>query len=144
MHIGTVKMQGGRISENFSQGITEKLRKVGIESGRLKTGTPARLDGRTIDFSVLQEQKGDEEIRRFSYMETRLPEKQLSCYIAFTSDKVHDELREGFDESPLYTGIIEGIGPRYCPSIEDKIVTFAQKESHQLFLEPEGWHKSII
>ncbi|HLG39951.1 MAG TPA: tRNA uridine-5-carboxymethylaminomethyl(34) synthesis enzyme MnmG [Chitinophagaceae bacterium] len=140
MHIGRVQMSGGRIGEKFSQGITEKLQEYGIEAGRLKTGTPARLDGRTIDFGVLAEQKGDDEIRRFSFLETTLPERQLSCYIAFTNQEVHDVLREGFGDSPLYGGIIEGIGPRYCPSIEDKIVTFASKESHQLFLEPEGWN----
>ena len=140
MHIGRVQMSGGRIGEKFSQGITEKLQEYGIEAGRLKTGTPARLDGRTIDFGLLAEQKGDDEIRRFSFLETTLPERQLSCYIAFTNQEVHDVLREGFGDSPLYGGIIEGIGPRYCPSIEDKIVTFASKESHQLFLEPEGWN----
>lgn len=140
MHIGRIQMSGGRIAEKFSHGITEKLGEVGIESGRLKTGTPARLDGRTIDFGVLTEQKGDEELRRFSFLETALPDKQLSCYIAFTNEDVHSVLHEGFDDSPLYGGIIEGIGPRYCPSIEDKIVTFSGKESHQLFLEPEGWN----
>jgi tRNA uridine 5-carboxymethylaminomethyl modification enzyme len=139
IHIGRSKMKGGRISENISQGITEQLLEKGIVSGRLKTGTPARLDGRTIDFSVLEEQKGDATPRRFSFLNTKLPQKQLSCYVTYTNEAVHDILKEGFKDSPLYQGIIQGIGPRYCPSIEDKIVTFSQKTQHQLFLEPEGW-----
>jgi tRNA uridine 5-carboxymethylaminomethyl modification enzyme len=140
IHVGRTKIAGGRISENFSQGITAQLASMGIESGRLKTGTPARLDGRTIDFSVLDEQKGDEDIRRFSFLETPLIKTQMSCFITFTNEEVHAVLREGFEDSPLYNGTIQGVGPRYCPSIEDKIVTFGEKERHQLFLEPEGWN----
>jgi tRNA uridine 5-carboxymethylaminomethyl modification enzyme len=140
IHVGKVNLEGGRFSEPISQGITEQLVSLGIESGRLKTGTPARLDGRSINFSILEEQKGDEEIRRFSFLKTELPEKQLSCYITYTNEAVHDVLRQGFEDSPLYNGTIKGTGPRYCPSIEDKIVTFKEKENHQLFLEPEGWN----
>jgi tRNA uridine 5-carboxymethylaminomethyl modification enzyme len=139
IHVGRVNMEGGRFSETISRGITEQLVSLGIETGRLKTGTPARLDGRTIDFSLLEEQKGDEEIRRFSYLETDLPNQQLSCYITYTNAAVHEILMQGFEDSPLYNGTIKGTGPRYCPSIEDKIVTFKHKETHQLFLEPEGW-----
>ena len=106
----------------------------------MKTGTPARLDGRTINFELMEEQKGDTDIRRFSYLETRLPEKQFSCFITYTNEEVHEEFRKGFNDSPLYNGTIKGIGPRYCPSIESKIVTFGERDSHQLFLEPEGWN----
>jgi tRNA uridine 5-carboxymethylaminomethyl modification enzyme len=140
IHIGRVKMQGGRISEPFSHGLTEQLKKAGILAGRLKTGTPARIDGRSIDFDLLEEQKGDEEVRRFSFLETILPERQLSCFIAYTNKRVHEIIKEGFDDSPLYNGTIKGIGPRYCPSIESKIITFSEKDRHQLFLEPEGWN----
>ncbi len=139
IHVGRTKMEGGRISETISKGITEQLAQLGIESARLKTGTPARLDGRSINFSILEEQKGDTDIRRFSFLETDLPERQLSCYITYTNEETHNILRTGFGDSPLYTGIIKGTGPRYCPSIEDKIVTFKQRDKHQLFLEPEGW-----
>jgi len=138
IHIGRVNMIGGRLSENISTGITEQLHKFGIVSGRLKTGTPARLDGRSINFKVLEEQKGDAEIRRFSYLNTKIPDHQLSCYITYTNEEVHKILRKGFLDSPLYNGTIKGTGPRYCPSIEDKIVTFKHREKHQLFLEPEG------
>jgi tRNA uridine 5-carboxymethylaminomethyl modification enzyme len=140
MHIGKAQIIGGRISEPISTGITEQLKKYNISSGRLKTGTPARIDGRTIDFSRLEEQKGDEEIKRFSFLKTKLPKKQLSCYICYTNKNVHNILKKGFKDSPLFNGIISGRGPRYCPSIEDKIVTFSNKEGHQLFLEPEGWN----
>jgi len=139
IHVGRVSMEGGRISETISRGITEQLNRLGIESGRLKTGTPARLDGRTIDFKSLEEQKGDKDCRRFSYLKTKVPEKQLSCFITYTNKEVHNILKKGFKDSPLYNGTIKGTGPRYCPSIEDKIVTFGQREKHQLFLEPEGW-----
>ena len=139
IHVGRVNMEGGRFSESISTGITEQLVSLGVEAGRLKTGTPARLDGRTIDFSILGEQKGDEEIRRFSFLNSEIPNRQLSCYITYTNAAVHDILRKGFEDSPLYNGTIKGTGPRYCPSIEDKIVTFEQRETHQLFLEPEGW-----
>ncbi len=139
MYIGKVRLKGGRIAEPLSTGITEDLKRNGIVAGRLKTGTPARIDGRTIDFSKVTEQKGDEKIQRFSYLPTQLPERQLSCYITYTNSAVHELLKTGFDDSPLYDGTIKGIGPRYCPSIESKLVTFEDKENHQLFLEPEGW-----
>jgi len=140
IHVGRTQLTGGRISETRSEGITEQLDERGIKSGRMKTGTPARLDGRTINFDLLEEQKGDSFIQRFSYLETKIIEKQLSCYITYTNEKVHDVLRRGFEDSPLYNGTIKGVGPRYCPSIEDKIVTFGERERHQLFLEPEGWN----
>jgi tRNA uridine 5-carboxymethylaminomethyl modification enzyme len=140
MHIGRLSIEGGRISEPFSTGISEQLKDYGILAGRLKTGTPARIDGRSINFSILEEQKGDKEIRRFSFLETTLPEKQLSCFITYTNKKVHNALKKGFEDSPLYNGTIKSSGPRYCPSIETKIVTFSQKNKHQLFLEPEGWN----
>lgn len=139
IHIGKVKIAGGRIAESNSNGISEQLKDAGILSGRLKTGTPARLDGRSINFNLLDEQKGDEEIRRFSFLETKLPERQLSCYITYTNESVHEILKEGFNDSPLYNGTIKGTGPRYCPSIEAKLITFSQRNKHQLFLEPEGW-----
>lgn len=142
IYIGKVRLGGGRISEPSSKGITTQLKAHGIESGRLKTGTPARIDGRTINFKILQEQKGDDEIRRFSFLQTQIPDKQLSCYITYTSEAVHEILRKGFEDSPMYDGTIKGVGPRYCPSIESKIVTFSEKNSHQLFLEPEGWQTS--
>jgi tRNA uridine 5-carboxymethylaminomethyl modification enzyme len=140
IHVGRVKMEGGRMSEARSTGLTEQLLERGVPTGRMKTGTPARIDGRSIDFSGLEEQKGDADIRRFSFLKTPLPEKQLSCFITYTNEDVHDELRKGFEDSPLYNGTIKGVGPRYCPSIEDKIVTFGERDHHQLFLEPEGWH----
>lgn len=139
IHVGSRTMIGGRISEPSSNGISKQLLDYGIENGRMKTGTPARLDGRTIQFEKLEEQKGDKEIRRFSFQNTPLPERQKSCYITYTSEEVHHILREGFKESPLFNGTIKGVGPRYCPSIEDKVVTFAERNKHQLFLEPEGW-----
>ncbi|MBT3208687.1 MAG: tRNA uridine-5-carboxymethylaminomethyl(34) synthesis enzyme MnmG [Bacteroidetes bacterium] len=139
MHIGKNRVIGGRDSENSSIGISEQLAEYGIESGKMKTGTPARIDGRTIDFSKMLEQKGDEEPSKFSFLnDTKNIAKQESCYITYTNENVHDILREGFEDSPLYNGTIQGIGPRYCPSIEDKIVTFADRNKHQLFLEPEG------
>ena len=136
--IGEKSFSGGRIGESASHGITEQLVELGFEADRMKTGTPVRIDGRTIDFSKLAEQKGDEEITGFSFMNVEKPLKQRSCYIAYTSLKVHDILRKGFDKSPMFTGRIQGIGPRYCPSIEDKIERFAGKDFHQLFVEPEG------
>ena len=140
IHIGMKKFGGGRIGESASVGITEELNKLGFESDRMKTGTPVRVDGRTIDFSKLQEQPGDIEPGKFSFTNTPKLEKQRSCYMAYTSQEVHDVLRTGFEESPMFKGRIEGIGPRYCPSIEDKIDRFADKTSHQLFVEPEGWN----
>jgi tRNA uridine 5-carboxymethylaminomethyl modification enzyme len=140
LHIGRNQQEGGRISEPRSFGITEQLNEIGLVSDRMKTGTPARIDGRTINFEILEEQKGDEEILGFSYLDSNLPGRQKSCYITYTNAETHKILSRGFKDSPLYTGIIKGKGPRYCPSIEDKIVTFAQRDKHQLFLEPEGWN----
>ena len=139
IHIGKVQIGGGRIGEPASFGMTEQLRDQGFRTDRMKTGTPVRIDARSVDFSLLEEQKGEEDFHKFSY----LPEaarilRQRSCWIAYTSEEVHEMLREGLQDSPLYNGQIKSIGPRYCPSIETKIVTFADKTSHQLFLEPEG------
>ena len=136
--IGEKSFTGGRISESASTGITEQLVSLGFEADRMKTGTPMRIDGRSIDFSKLSEQKGDEDVTGFSYLEVEKPKEQRSCHIAYTSKEVHDILRTGFEKSPLFTGRIKGIGPRYCPSIEDKIERFANKDFHQLFVEPEG------
>lgn len=139
IHVGRNNYSGGRVGEPHSYGISEQLKKIGFEIGRMKTGTPARLDGRTIDFSVLEEQKGDEEKGKFSFLDYELDySNQKSCWITSTNNEVHRILEKGFKDSPLYAGIIKSIGPRYCPSIEDKIVTFADKESHMLFVEPEG------
>ena len=140
IHIGEQHFAGGRMGEVSSHGISEQLKKLGFEVKRLKTGTPVRIDGRTIDFSKLIEQKGDEEVVGFSYNEPFRITKQRSCWIAHTSLKVHETLRKGFKYSPMFNGRIQGVGPRYCPSIEDKIERFASKDSHQLFVEPEGWN----
>ena len=139
IHIGEQNFPGGRMGEVASHGITEQLKENGFEAKRLKTGTPVRIDGRTIDFSKLTEQKGDDEVVGFSYIEPFRIQKQRSCWIAHTSLKVHETLRKGFKYSPMFNGRIQGVGPRYCPSIEDKIERFAGKDSHQLFVEPEGW-----
>lgn len=139
IHIGEQHFSGGRMGEVAVHGITEQLKEMGFEAKRLKTGTPVRVDGRTIDFSRLIEQQGDEEVTGFSYNEPFRIAKQRSCWIAHTSLKVHDTLRKGFKYSPMFNGRIQGVGPRYCPSIEDKIERFAGKDSHQLFVEPEGW-----
>ena len=139
MHCGEKQAEGGRAGDSASYGITESLRELGFEVGRMKTGTPARIDGRSIDFSVLEEQPGDENPSKFSFSsDTQVVTEQKSCYLVYTSPQVHALLRTGFDRSPLFNGTIQGIGPRYCPSIEDKLRTFAEKEQHQLFLEPEG------
>ena len=139
MHCGEAHAEGGRAGDAASHGITESLQRMGFESGRMKTGTPARLDARTIDFSLLEPQYGDENPSKFSFSsETQPVENQLPCYLVYTTPEVHEILRGGFDRSPLFNGTIHGIGPRYCPSIEDKLRTFAGKEQHQLFLEPEG------
>lgn len=138
IHIGKTNVKGGRISEPASYGISEQLNEFGFVKGRMKTGTPPRIDGRSVDFGKMQEQKGDENQNSFSFIKQENLLEQRSCYITYTNISVHDELREGFDLSPLFNGIIAGVGPRYCPSIEDKIVTFADKDKHQLFLEPEG------
>ena len=140
MHCGERNAEGGRAGDAASHGITEALADIGFEVGRMKTGTPARIDGRSVDFSVLEEQPGDAEPSKFSFStDTQVVKEQRSCYLVYTSPEVHALLREGFDRSPLFNGTIRGIGPRYCPSIEDKLRTFAEKEQHQLFLEPEGW-----
>lgn len=141
MHIGEKQFGGGRAGEKASYGITEQLHELGFETGRLKTGTPPRVDGRSIDYSMLQEQPGDDKPSKFSFSERTKPaQKQLSCWMTNTSAEVHDILRTGFDRSPMFNGRIQGTGPRYCPSIEDKINRFADKESHQIFVEPEGWN----
>ena len=140
MHCGERNAEGGRAGDAASHGITEALAEIGFEVGRMKTGTPARIDGRSVDFSVLEEQPGDAEPSKFSFSsDTQAVKEQRSCYLVYTSPEVHAILRGGFDRSPLFNGTIRGIGPRYCPSIEDKLRTFAEKEQHQLFLEPEGW-----
>jgi tRNA uridine 5-carboxymethylaminomethyl modification enzyme len=145
IHVGRNQFSGGRDSESHSFGITEQLKELGFEVGRMKTGTPARLDGRSINWSCLAEQTGDENPVGFSFLtpEGYLP-SQRSCYIAYTNSHAHDQLRYGFEDSPLYNGTIQGVGPRYCPSIEDKIVTFSARDRHQLFLEPEGWKTNEI
>ena len=139
MHIGRNRQKGGRAGEPPSSGLSEQLREYGFEVGRMKTGTPARLDGRTIDFSMMTEQKGDNEGKKFSFLPYEVDYSfHKSCFIAYTNTETHKILKKGFADSPLYNGTIESVGPRYCPSIEDKIVTFAEKEKHLLFLEPEG------
>ncbi|WP_294593026.1 tRNA uridine-5-carboxymethylaminomethyl(34) synthesis enzyme MnmG [uncultured Rikenella sp.] len=141
MHVGTAQAAGGRAADMSSYGLTEQLQCLGFEADRMKTGTPARLDARTIDFDRIEAQYGDAEPEKFSFLPSVRPiekERQLPCYLVYTSSEVHEVLRSGFDRSPLFTGVIRGRGPRYCPSIEDKLRTFADKEQHQLFLEPEG------
>jgi tRNA uridine 5-carboxymethylaminomethyl modification enzyme len=142
IHIGEKQLGGGRIAEKAATGITEQLISFGFESSRLKTGTPPRIDGRSLDYSKMEEQKGDEEITGFSFLKTDTikPEEQRSCYITYTNADVHEILKTGFDKSPMYQGRIQGTGPRYCPSIEDKINRFADRDRHQLFVEPEGWN----
>jgi len=140
IHIGNKTFGGGRAGERASTGITEDLVKKGFEAGRMKTGTPPRVDGRSLDFSKMIEQPGDDNPEKFSYLPSTKPlQKQRSCYMSYTSQEVHDLLRTGFDRSPMFNGRIQSIGPRYCPSIEDKIDRFATKERHQIFVEPEGW-----
>lgn len=139
IHIGNKQFGGGRMGEKAAFGITENLVKLGFEAGRMKTGTPPRVDGRSIDFSKMEEQKGDIDPQKFSYTNTPKLDKQRSCYITYTNVKVHEVLREGFERSPLFNGTIKSTGPRYCPSIEDKINRFADRERHQIFTEPEGW-----
>jgi len=140
IHIGEKSFGGGRVAEKAATGITEQLITVGFRSDRLKTGTPPRVDGRSLDYSKMEEQRGDTEISGFSFLNTPKPEKQKSCWITYTNPRVHNILKTGFDKSPMFTGRIDGIGPRYCPSIEDKINRFAERERHQLFIEPEGWN----
>lgn len=139
IHIGEKQFGGGRMAEKASFGITEQLIEAGFESGRMKTGTPPRVDGRSLDYSRMEEQKGDENPGKFSYSPTQALTNQKSCFITYTDQRVHDILKTGFAQSPMFAGRIRGVGPRYCPSIEDKINRFADKERHQLFVEPEGW-----
>jgi tRNA uridine 5-carboxymethylaminomethyl modification enzyme len=138
IHIGLNNYGGGRMGEAASFGITEQLKNLGFQSGRMKTGTPPRIDGRTLNYTVMEEQKGDNEEGKFSYFHKSDKLPQRSCYITYTNDNVHNELRTGFDQSPMFNGNIEGLGPRYCPSIEDKINRFADRNRHQIFVEPEG------
>jgi len=140
IHIGEKQFGGGRAAERNATGITEQLIELGFEAGRMKTGTPPRIDGRSLDYSVMEEQKGDENPGKFSYTDTEPLKKQLSCWITYTNESVHKELEKGFDKSPMFQGRIKGLGPRYCPSIEDKINRFAERERHQIFVEPEGWN----
>jgi len=139
IHIGEKQFGGGRAGERAATGITEQLRELGFEAGRMKTGTPPRVDGRTLNYAKMEVQHGDENPGKFSYTDTPRLQKQLPCHIAYTSQAVHDTLRTGFDRSPMFNGRIQGLGPRYCPSIEDKIDRFADRDRHQLFVEPEGW-----
>jgi tRNA uridine 5-carboxymethylaminomethyl modification enzyme len=139
MHVGEKQFGGGRAGEKAVRGITEQLVEHGFSADRMKTGTPPRVDGRSINYGVMEEQKGDDNPQRFSYTDTPLLKYQRSCHIAYTNTGVHDLLREGFDRSPMFNGRIQGLGPRYCPSIEDKIERFSDKDAHQLFVEPEGW-----
>lgn len=146
IHIGEKQLGGGRTGEPAAKGITEQLVKLGFESGRMKTGTPPRIDGRSLDYSKMELQDGDEVIDKFSYLKDTSPfiglnkKKQVPCHVAYTNDKVHEILRTGFEKSPMFQGRIKGLGPRYCPSIEDKITRFSERERHQLFVEPEGWN----
>ena len=140
IHIGEKNFGGGRTAEGKATGITEQLIELGFEAGRMKTGTPPRVDARSLDFSKMEEQKGDENPSKFSYTDTEPLTKQRSCWITYTNQEVHDVLKTGFDKSPMFAGRIKGLGPRYCPSVEDKINRFADKDRHQIFVEPEGWN----
>lgn len=140
IHIGEKNFGGGRTAEKAATGITEQLVSLGFESGRMKTGTPPRVDGRSLNYELMEEQPGDENPGKFSYTNTRPLEKQVSCWITYTNEDVHHELQKGFDRSPMFQGRIKGLGPRYCPSIEDKINRFAERDRHQIFVEPEGWN----
>lgn len=140
VHLGEKNFGGGRMAEKASTGITEQLVSNGFESDRLKTGTPPRIDGRSLDYSKMEEQPGDNEVIGFSFTDTEKPKQQRSCWITYTNQSVHDTLKTGFDRSPMFAGRIDGVGPRYCPSIEDKINRFAERDRHQLFIEPEGWN----
>jgi tRNA uridine 5-carboxymethylaminomethyl modification enzyme len=139
IHIGEKQFGGGRAAESRSTGITEQLKELGFEAGRMKTGTPPRVDGRSLDYSKMEEQSGDAEPSKFSYLDTPTLTKQRPCYITYTNPEVHEILKEGFEKSPMFQGRIKGLGPRYCPSVEDKINRFADKDRHQIFVEPEGW-----
>lgn len=139
IHVGDKQLGGGRMGEPRAFGITEQLVALGFDAGRMKTGTPPRVDGRSLDYSKMEEQKGDENPRKFSYLDTPKLKEQRSCHIVYTNETVHEILRSGFDRSPMFNGTIQSLGPRYCPSIEDKINRFAERNRHQLFVEPEGW-----
>lgn len=139
IHIGEKNFGGGRVGDRPSTGLTAQLIALGFESGRMKTGTPPRVDGRSLDYTLMEEQPGDNEVYKFSYTNTKKLDKQRSCFITYTNPHVHDVLKEGFDKSPMFSGKIQGLGPRYCPSIEDKIERFSQRDRHQIFVEPEGW-----
>jgi len=139
IHIGEKQFGGGRTGERAATGLTACLNKLGFESGRMKTGTPPRVDGRSLDYSKMEEQAGDENPSKFSFLDTPTLQNQRSCHITYTNEKVHDILRSGFEKSPMFTGRIQGLGPRYCPSIEDKIERFSERNRHQIFVEPEGW-----
>lgn len=139
IHIGEKKFGGGRTGEKSATGLTEQLVSLGFESGRMKTGTPPRVDGRSLNYAVMEEQWGDEERSRFSYTDAEIPTEQRCCWITYTNEKVHEILKTGFEKSPMFTGRIKGLGPRYCPSIEDKINRFAERDRHQIFVEPEGF-----
>src|SRR5690606_40793889 len=139
IHIGEKRFGGGRTGERAATGLTEQLVSLGFESGRMKTGTPPRVDGRSLDYTKMEEQWGDEERGRFSFTDVPLPEEQRCCWITYTNTKVHETLKEGFEKSPMFTGRIKGLGPRYCPSIEDKINRFAERDRHQICVEPEGF-----
>lgn len=140
IHIGEKNFGGGRTAEGKATGITEQLVQLGFEAGRMKTGTPPRVDGRSLDYSKMEEQKGDENPSKFSYLDTPSLTEQRSCWITYTNHEVHDVLKTGFEKSPMFAGRIKGLGPRYCPSVEDKINRFADKDRHQIFVEPEGWN----
>jgi len=140
IHIGEKRFGGGRTGEKAATGITEQLIQLGFEAGRMKTGTPPRIDGRSLDYSKMEEQKGDDIPEKFSFTQTKPLQNQRSCFITYTNDKVHDILKTGFEQSPMFTGRIKGLGPRYCPSIEDKINRFSERNRHQIFVEPEGWN----
>ncbi|WP_449435745.1 tRNA uridine-5-carboxymethylaminomethyl(34) synthesis enzyme MnmG [Pedobacter steynii] len=144
IHVGEKKFGGGRTGEKAATGITEQLTELGFEAGRMKTGTPPRIDGRSLNYSVMEEQWGDETPGKFSFTNTARPTEQRCCWITYTNLEVHETLKEGFEKSPMFTGRIKGLGPRYCPSIEDKINRFAERERHQIFVEPEGWNTCEI
>lgn len=140
IHIGEKQFGGGRAGERAAKGITEQLVELGFDSGRMKTGTPPRVDGRSLDYSKMEVQDGDDELQGFSFMDVKKPAEQRCCWITYTSPEVHEELKAGFDRSPMFNGRIQAQGPRYCPSIEDKIDRFSQRDRHQIFVEPEGWN----
>src|SRR5690606_4674758 len=139
IHVGEKKFGGGRTGEKAATGLTEQLVSLGFESGRMKTGTPPRVDGRSLNYALMEEQWGDDSRGRFSYTDVEIPQEQRCCWITYTNSAVHEILKTGFEKSPMFTGRIKGLGPRYCPSIEDKINRFAERERHQIFVEPEGF-----